>query len=840
MSNQQNLVTVLLVLVASINSLQAASVNIYVDDNGNPADSTNCIDNPSTPCKTLSQKYPYEYTSPSSNYNFTICIIDQFTVNDQATIGKEGTVHGITSYQDTRKDLMCNSYIFIHAGTFFIESLNLKLTGIAEAAIISQGDQTKVEIYNCFVTGGSIKQKLIFKHDEGNLTIANLTISGQIIEQQSFILGWGGINIFNDLTITGGSQIIGDMWFFSLIGGNTFFNNFTISGGEGGAIYAWLVQSGQLKIDGNVKFKECNSIQSSNSGGRGGSIYLSLAQNSTNNFTIGNQVQFIDNKAQLFGRDIFIYCWNIISMNIQQRILININSPSYNKTNAIYGTEFGADSELGRKPLIDYDLSSIIISDPCSSITKDTPISQCQCLSEEDPRAGTTCPSYCKSKAELTSDCVCDPNSTSYPSSDCEKDKLCTYDIIHQNISYCPCQSTGDPRNGSFCPVYCMKGYVSINCVCDTNSTIFPLAQCQKDMLCATDLVHQSASDCPCLPTGDPRAGNTCPAYCTAKDTPNANCACDSNPNAQYPLQTCQSDKKCTASSSSTVPTDSCTCSGTNYPSGCKCPTDSSQLINIPTSQCQCSNISDPRAGTTCPAYCIGPDIPTSSCVCDLNPNVQYPPQLCQSDKKCTAQSGSSVPQDSCSCIESNYPYGCKCPTNSSQLIGIPQSICDCRTTQDPRAGGACPTYCVRGQTNVNCICDTGSSSYPYESCEKDKKCIIDLIHQSKADCPCLMKGDPRAGDICPSYCISKVELTIDCMCELGSSYPQATCERDKLCIVDLIHQSTSNCPCLEVDDPRGEQVCKQIEINPTDPDILDPTEKDPEDDQKPEEIIKE
>ncbi|KAA6375723.1 MAG: hypothetical protein EZS28_028749 [Streblomastix strix] len=39
-------------------------------------------------------------------------------------------------------------------------------------------------------------------------------------------------------------------------------------------------------------------------------------------------------------------------------------------------------------------------------------------------------------------------------------------------------------------------------------------------------------------------------------------------------------------------------------------------------------------------------------------------------------------------------------------------------------------------------------------------------------------------------------------------------------------HQSTSNCPCLTVDDPGGEQVCKQTEINPTDPDILDQTEK--------------
>ncbi|KAA6385948.1 MAG: hypothetical protein EZS28_018524 [Streblomastix strix] len=655
-----------------------------------------------------------------------------------------------------------------------------------------------------------------------------------------------------------------------------------------------------------------------------------------------------------------------------------------------------------------------------SSQLNGIPSSRCECRTSGDPRAGNDiCPAYCI-KESITPDCVCETNSSSYTTSTCQTDKLCLTDLVHQNIIDCPCQSTADPRNGSFCPVYCMKGYVSINCVCDTNSTIFPLAQCQKDMLCATDLVHQSASDCPCLPTGDPRAGNTCPAYCTAKDQPNEECVCDSNPNAKYSPQTCQSDKKCTASSSSTVPKDSCTCSGTNYPSGCKCPTDQSQLTgipkeicecrttgdprangicpayctgpNIPTSscvcdsgstnypfttcqseknctvsssstiakdsckcttsnyptgckcssvpqelvgipkerceclptgelraggicplyctskdqpssncacdinsssyppslcqsekqcnvsssssvptdsctctgsnypsgckcptdsqqlndipieKCECRSTSDPRAGKgQCPAYCTGPDIPTSDCVCDSNPSAQYPPQLCQSDKNCTTQSGSSVPQDSCSCTIKNYPSGCKCPTNSSQLIGIPLQICDCRTSGDPRAGGACPAYCVKGYTNAYCVCDTNSSSYPSEYCEKDKLCITDLIHQTKADCPCLMKGDPRAGDVCPSYCISKSELTIECMCELGSSsYPQAQCERDKLCIVDLIHQSTSNCPCLAVDDPRGESVCKQTEINPSDPDptdpiIPDPSEKDPETDQEQE-----
>ncbi|KAA6362995.1 MAG: hypothetical protein EZS28_041478, partial [Streblomastix strix] len=531
----------------------------------------------------------------------------------------------------------------------------------------------------------------------------------------------------------------------------------------------------------------------------------------------------------------------------------------------------------------------------------------------------------------------------------------------NQNKSYCPCLNTADPRAGDICPAYCVKGQVTSNCTCDTNITNFSVTQCEIEKKCITDLIHQTASDCPCLSTEDPRAGNgVCPAYCSGPDIPTSDCICDSNSSVYTPTE-CQSDKKCTISSNQTVPKDSCTCSGTNYPSGCKCPNDSSQLVGIPKDRCSCRSSSDPRAGGICPAYCISKDDQTANCVCDststsytlevcqmdklctfdlvhqtitdcpclssadpragkgqcpaycVKGNVtsdcvcdtnltSYSQQVCEIDKKCkfdlinqsksdcpclntsdpraggkcpsyctskdqpttdcicdsnstsypqsacntekghcSASSNSTVPKDSCECIETNSPSGCKCPTDPTQLIGIPSSRCECRSSSDPRAGrGECPAYCVKGSLTLDCTCDIGSQSYPSTTCIKDKLCNFELISQSKADCPCLMKGDPRAGGICPSYCTSKAELTIECMCELGSSYPQATCERDKLCIVDLIHQSTANCPCIEVGDPRGESVCKQTDIDPSDPDptdpiIPDPSEQDPETDQEQE-----
>ncbi|KAA6399952.1 MAG: hypothetical protein EZS28_004524, partial [Streblomastix strix] len=109
----------------------------------------------------------------------------------------------------------------VNAGTFIFEFLNLKLIGTDEAAIRQSGDQTKVEISNCFVTGGSIKQRLIYKDDEGNLTIADLTISGQTIEQQSFISALFGINIFNDFTIT-------ETGFIHIVSGNSSVTNMNI------------------------------------------------------------------------------------------------------------------------------------------------------------------------------------------------------------------------------------------------------------------------------------------------------------------------------------------------------------------------------------------------------------------------------------------------------------------------------------------------------------------------------------------------------------------------------------------------------------------------------------
>ncbi|KAA6384794.1 MAG: hypothetical protein EZS28_019679, partial [Streblomastix strix] len=73
-------------------------------------------------------------------------------------------------------------------------------------------------------------------------------------------------------------------------------------------------------------------------------------------FKIGYGVYFKLNQASKFGRDGFVYCKNIDDLNLEQLFLFDIFSSSYDKNNALYGTEYESESLLGRSQLIDYDL----------------------------------------------------------------------------------------------------------------------------------------------------------------------------------------------------------------------------------------------------------------------------------------------------------------------------------------------------------------------------------------------------------------------------------------------------------------------------------------------------
>ncbi|KAA6381152.1 MAG: hypothetical protein EZS28_023321 [Streblomastix strix] len=408
----------------------------------------------------------------------------------------------------------------------------------------------------------------------------------------------------------------------------------------------------------------------------------------------------------------------------------------------------------------DTSVETINDDNVCTCPTDLTGISTtvCPCKTSNDPRSGVTCPitRICQSSDNLQTPCLCSPN---FKGAGCtcsgisgESDKcLCSrvdgqsssctctlYDhpqgctcpndsskLVGIPISQCKCRSTSDPRAGKGqCPAYCTKESLTENCVCDTGSSSYPSSNCDKDKKCAFDLGNQTNVMCPCLPTQDPRAGKgQCPAYCISKINPSSSCMCDSQ-SQEYLYSICKTDKECTFDSNSTVEQDSCTCSQTKHPQGCSCPYDSSDLYGIPQLQCECRTTGDPRAGisepeTSCPAYCVSKDFLTENCTCDTESQT-YQYQTCIQDQECKYNIS-----------EQNNTY------------------CICLETGDPRAGqGQCPAYCVKGQVEEDCTCDSNITDYSIQQCQIEKSCKYDLYHQTKEDCPCLQADDPMRDSI--------------------------------------------------------------------------------------------
>ncbi|KAA6396621.1 MAG: hypothetical protein EZS28_007857, partial [Streblomastix strix] len=169
---------------------------------------------------------------------------------------------------------------------------------------------------------------------------------------------FSNIQSTGDISNRGGAAIyaeIGDNG--SLIIEKSNFTSCIYNENDGGGIYVILNKTALFETRGEVLIEKCETIEDSNEtqGGRGGGIYIYTTEESTFNFTIGEKTIFIDNKASICGRDIFVYCRNINILNISERLLFDIYS-QYDQNNAVYGTEYKDIDELYHIPLIDYDL----------------------------------------------------------------------------------------------------------------------------------------------------------------------------------------------------------------------------------------------------------------------------------------------------------------------------------------------------------------------------------------------------------------------------------------------------------------------------------------------------
>ncbi|KAA6332342.1 MAG: hypothetical protein EZS28_053288 [Streblomastix strix] len=130
---------------------------------------------------------------------------------------------------------------------------------------------------------------------------------------------------------------------------------------NGGAIYALITSFQEFLISQEVYFEECEAVGEDLLSGRGGAIYINLEQNAPYEFTVGIGTHFNLNKANKFGRDAFVYCKNIDDLEHDIRFLFDVFDDSYDKNNALYGTEYASEIELGDSQRIDYDLLKLML-----------------------------------------------------------------------------------------------------------------------------------------------------------------------------------------------------------------------------------------------------------------------------------------------------------------------------------------------------------------------------------------------------------------------------------------------------------------------------------------------
>ncbi|KAA6381458.1 MAG: hypothetical protein EZS28_023017 [Streblomastix strix] len=424
---------------------------------------------------------------------------------------------------------------------------------------------------------------------------------------------------------------------------NTTFTNITIKNQHGfGTLVVFLNGTEQKLTINKCIFSNCSNADLVSDGG---TIYLA----SPNQSVDGNEIiitnnKFINNTGYQTG-GIYSF-WNEVKCNFSNNEFIG---------NSKFGSDQeGCDARLTwqnqTKSLTEDEVKQKVIYLFEGSTSKYwSSVSYLYTIRLKDIISGHVdldiSVDYCKSKEDLTSECICYEYYTLYPVKQCVKEQLCITDLGNQtasNCPYCPCLSTGDPRANKACPAYCDKGNITTQCVCDTNKEGFTVAQCMLEKECKFDLANQSTSDCPCLSTADPRANRTCPGYCIRGYT-QYNCTCDSQL-PSYPIDQCLKEKNC-----------------------------SFDLDNQTVANCPCLATGDPRAGDTCPSYCIKGYV-TSDCVCDFY-IPDYTVAQCQKEKAC-----------------------------KYNLINQTSMDCPCLNTSDPRAGKACPEYCVKGKVTSECI----------------------------------------------------------------------------------------------------------------------------------------
>ncbi|KAA6390364.1 MAG: hypothetical protein EZS28_014114 [Streblomastix strix] len=115
----------------------------------------------------------------------------------------------------------------------------------------------------------------------------------------------------------------------------------------------------------------------------------------------------------------------------------------------------------------------------------------------------------------------------------------------------------------------------------------------------------------------------------------------------------------------------------------------------------------------------------------------------------------------------------CPCPTNPTELVSDPRYGTICKEEVEPEL-----QICTAYNTPLDCTCSKSSTGlYPQATCEKEKLCH-DLQDKTEIQCPCI-DGDERAFCI---TCTAKDTPSSECKCPKDDEgdYSQEKCEADK------------------------------------------------------------
>ncbi|KAA6394969.1 MAG: hypothetical protein EZS28_009504 [Streblomastix strix] len=472
----------------------------------------------------------------------------------------------------------------------------------------------------------------------------------------------------------------------------------------------------------------------------------------------------------------------------------------------------------------------------------------------------------------------------------------CTLDVCKSSSYQYPCICTGTNIDTPTC--ICSQGDADTvttpgSCVCGINhhpTGCICSSGTDENCLCS-DTSNPQADDHACIctldndPTGcicsqgdagtvTPQGSCTCsinhhPAGCICQSQSDSGCICSSisanNPTGCICSTSLPSNpssctiQECKVDSEITVTQDSCICTGTNHPNGCK-PVECTGINDY--SLCLCSGIenepgtcildvcqsSDQQYPCICtedteknPPGCICSqrDVDTvtpGSCTCGLG----HHPTGCncssQTDSKCictinlemnplctwldcTADSDPFL-EETCTCTKEYHQKSCSCPSDSADLVGIPYDACLCRKTGDPRVGGICPYYCIsKDIPNYHCVCDNESTTYNKDQCLDDRKCKIDYdITIPTESCVCTETYHPKGcycEDDSDTDCICSSVLLYNpsgCFCSTFDQNPPSCIIQD--CEVDSeITVTQDSCYCTETNHPNG---CKPVACQTT------------------------